>query len=172
MVDRNLIREFSIDDDELNSMFSAVMEAEGLEEFEAMIVDSPFFETGKILSGVVLRREGDDVLLDVGCKSEGIVPASEWDEGEPPPEPGHKVEVLLEEFDDQNGVIKLSRRKATIITQDRRGGPEQPRKMCRLLHASPGPATSRPGVRPARPARLTITAAHPRIHGVKKNRPA
>ena len=115
MVDRNLIREFAIDEDELNSVFSSVMEVEGGQGFDRMIVDSPFFETGKILSGVVLRREGDDVLLDVGCKSEGIVPFSEWDEGEEPPVAGQKVEVLLEEFDDQQGVIKLSRRKAKRI---------------------------------------------------------
>ncbi|RPI89079.1 MAG: 30S ribosomal protein S1, partial [Planctomycetaceae bacterium] len=115
MVDRNLIREFGVDDDELDSVFAELdlgIDGNGIDK---LIVDSPFFETGKILTGTVLRREGDDVLLDVGCKSEGIVPYSEWEEGEPPPEAGQLVEVLLEEFDDQQGVIKLSRRKAKRI---------------------------------------------------------
>jgi small subunit ribosomal protein S1 len=76
---------------------------------------SKSFETGNILTGVVLRREGDDVLLDVGCKSEGMVPFNEWEAGEEPPVPGEKLEVLLEEFDDSLGVILLSRRKAKRI---------------------------------------------------------
>jgi small subunit ribosomal protein S1 len=70
---------------------------------------------GSILPGVVLRFEGDDVLVDVGYKSEGVVPAHEWDEGEPPPVPGQKIEVLLEEVEDSLGMILLSKRKATRI---------------------------------------------------------
>ena len=76
---------------------------------------SKSFETGNILTGVVLRREGDDVLLDVGCKSEGMVPFNEWEPEDEPPHPGQKIEVLLEEFDDALGVILLSRRKAKRI---------------------------------------------------------
>jgi small subunit ribosomal protein S1 len=117
MVDRNLIREFSVNDDELEATFASVVaesaESGGLE----MLYEetSRSFEMGHILSGVVLRREGDDVLVDVGCKSEGMVPANEWEEGEEPPVPGQKIEVLLEEFDDAQGVIRLSRRKAKRI---------------------------------------------------------
>lgn len=115
MVDRNLIREFNISDDELDLTFGdAVGVAEGDME---LLYDktSSSFETGHILSGVVLRREGDDVLVDVGYKSEGVVPSHEWDEGEEPPTPGQKIEVLLEEVEDQQGLILLSRRKAKRI---------------------------------------------------------
>jgi small subunit ribosomal protein S1 len=117
MVDRNLIREFSIDDDELERTFASIQ----MDNEEAGALDllyeetSKSFETGNILTGVVLRREGDDVLLDVGCKSEGIVPFSEWEADEPAPIAGEKIEVLLEEFDDAQGVIMLSRRKAKRI---------------------------------------------------------
>ncbi|MBS0266565.1 MAG: 30S ribosomal protein S1 [Planctomycetes bacterium] len=117
MVDRNLIREFSVDDFELEEKFKSIQldseEQGGLDQLYEETSKS--FETGNILTGVVLRREGDDVLLDVGCKSEGMVPFNEWEAGEEPPTPGQKLEVLLEEFDDALGVILLSRRKAKRI---------------------------------------------------------
>lgn len=117
MVDRNLIREFNISEDELNSSFADVLETFDSEDAFDLMYDetSRSFETGHILQGVVLRREGDDVLVDVGYKSEGIVPANEWEEGEPPPEPGQQIEVLLEEVESQQGLILLSRRKAKRI---------------------------------------------------------
>jgi small subunit ribosomal protein S1 len=117
MVDRNLLREFNVDDDELEATFAAIStETEEAGGLDSLYDDSSrSFETGNILTGVVLRREGDDILLDVGCKSEGIVPYSEWEEGDADPEPGAKIEVLLEEFDDEQGVILLSRRKAKRI---------------------------------------------------------
>ena len=117
MVDRNLIREFSVDDDELEATFASIIaETEETGGLDSLYEEtSKSFETGNILQGVVLRREGDDVLLDVGCKSEGMVPFSEWDPEDEPPHPGQKIEVLLEEFDDALGVILLSRRKAKRI---------------------------------------------------------
>lgn len=72
MVDRNLIREFAIDEDELNSVFSSVMEVEGGQGFDRMIVDSPFFETGKILSGVVLRAKGMTCSSTWGARAKGL----------------------------------------------------------------------------------------------------
>lgn len=117
MVDRNLIREFSVDDDELEATFATITaESEETGGLDTMYDESSrSFESGNILTGIVLRREGDDILLDVGCKSEGIVPFSEWEEGDEDPVPGAKIEVLLEEFDDEQGVILLSRRKAKRI---------------------------------------------------------
>src|SRR6266853_93405 len=117
MVDRNLIREFSVDDDELEATFASIVaETEETGGLEALYEEtSKSFETGNILTGVVLRREGDDVLVDVGCKSEGMVAFNEWEPEDEPPHPGQKIEVLLEEFDDAQGVIRLSRRKAKRI---------------------------------------------------------
>lgn len=117
MVDRHLIREFNVNDDELGATFGTLLLDNEEQEGLSSLYDetSRSFETGHILSGVVLRREGDDVLVDVGYKSEGIVPANEWDPEEEPPTPGQKIEVLLEEVEDQLGMILLSRRKAKRI---------------------------------------------------------
>ncbi len=66
------------------------------------------FEIGSIVKGKVIEIVGDQVVVDVGYKSEGLVPLNEW-EDEPPPQPGDDVEVLLEGMEDETGEIVLSR---------------------------------------------------------------
>ena len=62
MVDRNLLREFFISEDELDSTFSSLLAAEELTAIEEMYDEtSQSFDTGKIVTGIVLRREGDDL---------------------------------------------------------------------------------------------------------------
>ena len=70
------------------------------------------FDIGGIVSGHIIEIVGDQVVVDVGYKSEGLVALNEWDEGEERPKPGDPVEVLLEGMDDDTGEIVLSRRKA------------------------------------------------------------
>ena len=125
MVDRNLIREFNIDEDDFEAEFAAALKeaqvAQGQAEEEDLGIDSIIymtsssFDVGSILPGVVLRIEGDDVLVDVGYKSEGVVPLNEWEEGEEPPVAGQAIEVLLEEVEDASGLILLSKRKASRL---------------------------------------------------------
>ncbi len=67
------------------------------------------FEIGGIVSGKVIETVGDQVVVDIGYKSEGLVPLNEWDEGEAPPQHGDSVDVLLEGMDDDTGEIVLSR---------------------------------------------------------------
>src|SRR5262249_10952118 len=73
--------------------------------------DGQSFEIGSIVAGKVIEIVGDQVVVDVGYKSEGLVPLNEW-EDEPPPQPGDHVEVLLEGMEDETGEIVLSRRRA------------------------------------------------------------
>lgn len=120
MVDRNLLREFSIDDEELAAAFgSALADAEHAEEdsLEHLYIADGGVDVNSIIDGTVVRVEGDEVLIDIGYKSEGIVPLDEWEDGAPPPQPGDKVAVLLEEIEDEFGLILLSKRKADRIRQ-------------------------------------------------------
>jgi len=111
MVDRNLFREFDVDDDDLASILG--------EDFE--IPDEMYVretvDVNEIVSGTVLRVSGEEVLVDIGYKSEGIVLLDEWEEGQELPKPGDKVEVLLEESEDAAGLILLSKRKADRIRE-------------------------------------------------------
>ena len=72
------------------------------------------YARGRILKGRVAGRAGDDVIVDVGLKSEGLIHKGEFDDLDAL-QPGDEIEVLLEEFDDGSGVIKLSKRKADRI---------------------------------------------------------
>uniref|UniRef100_A0A7C4LLN7 Small ribosomal subunit protein bS1 n=1 Tax=Schlesneria paludicola TaxID=360056 RepID=A0A7C4LLN7_9PLAN len=121
MVDRNLLREFNVDDADLEAAFgSALAEAEHAED-ESLehlyITGTGGVDLNSIIDGTVVRIEGDEVLIDIGYKSEGIVPLEEWDSTAPPPKPGDKVAVLLEEIEDEFGLILLSKRKADRIRQ-------------------------------------------------------
>src|SRR4051794_25227226 len=108
MVDRNLLREFDVSEE----LSAAVASAEGGEsDLDRFLGDGQSFEIGSIVSGTVVEVVGDQVVVDVGYKSEGLVALNEW-EDEPPPQPGDPVEVLLEGMEDDTGEIVLSRKKA------------------------------------------------------------
>ena len=69
------------------------------------------FEGEKIVEGTILSVVGDEVVVDVGHKSEGVISLHEFDAPDEI-DPGDKVEVLLESVDDENGLLRLSKRKA------------------------------------------------------------
>lgn len=66
---------------------------------------------GNILSGRIVEVTKDHVVVDVGLKSEGLVPIQEFSD---PSEIilDREVEVLLDQTEDENGQIVLSREKA------------------------------------------------------------
>ena len=69
---------------------------------------------GSVLSGTVLRVDGDAVLVDVGLKSEGRIPMKEFGIGADAPaiNPGDTIDVFVERYEDRDGLIRLSREKA------------------------------------------------------------
>src|SRR5262245_15826388 len=107
MVNRNLLRQFDLSEDELDAAFT---EASWLPQPEQE------FEVNKIVTGRILNVVGDEVWVDVGYKSEGVIPLNEWyDEGldqTVPPKPGDSIQVLLDAVEDESGAIVLSYRKA------------------------------------------------------------
>ena len=69
---------------------------------------------GEVIKGTVLKVSDSEVIVDVGYKSEGLIPLSEFydENGEPMVQPGDTVDVLLERTEDRDGHIVLSREKA------------------------------------------------------------
>jgi len=63
--------------------------------------------------GTVVAIHGDDVFVDMGGRSEGVLPAEQFDD-EPLPEPGDSVEVTIEGYDQANGLLMLSRKGAVL----------------------------------------------------------
>mgnify|MGYP005840698297 FL=1 len=119
MVNRNLIRNLEITDEEWQRELEVAMAGATTDE---MAFGGGEVTVNEVVTGRILRVEGDFVLVDVGYKSEGILFRSEWDEGEPLPEPGQEIRVLIEDVedihglvDDSRGMIALSKRKAEKI---------------------------------------------------------
>ncbi len=72
------------------------------------------FQEGEILEGTVVGVDKDYVMVDVGYKSEGLIPVREFydEEGNISVVPGDRVEVLLERWDTDDGTLRLSHSKA------------------------------------------------------------
>ncbi len=87
------------------------------EDFAAMLEESfgqGELTEGSVIKGTVLSIDGDNVLIDVGLKSEGRVPLKEFGVPGQPPEivPGDVVDVYLERMENRNGEAVLSRERA------------------------------------------------------------
>ena len=69
------------------------------------------FKEGSIVKGRILEIRPREVLVDIGYKSEGVIPASEFDDMDSV-EVGDEVEVLLEKLENEDGMVVLSKEKA------------------------------------------------------------
>ncbi len=69
---------------------------------------------GELVKGRIVRIVGDNVILDVGFKSEGSVPKNEFYESEEITV-GSEVEVVLESVEDQEGNLVLSKQRADFL---------------------------------------------------------
>ncbi len=83
------------------------------EDFGALLDEYMGEETslqGKTVSGTVTRIDDDEVIVDVGLKSEGRIPLSEF--GIQAVKVGDVVDVFIERYEDREGNAVLSREKA------------------------------------------------------------
>ncbi|MCK4607181.1 MAG: 30S ribosomal protein S1 [candidate division Zixibacteria bacterium] len=87
-------------------------------DYQAMVdmYDSTIkdIKEGEVVAGTVMGVTRDDVIIDVGFKSEGIIPLNEF------PKPlniavGENIEVFLEQIEDANGQLVLSKQKADFM---------------------------------------------------------
>lgn len=141
MVNRNLLHEYDVSDEDL----VAVMGDQELID-ETAWLEGEDVSINQIVEGRVIRVDNEFVVVDVGYKSEGLIPLSEWEpeieedpyghdpeateiepqeqpEPEPPPEAGDIIRVLVEDVEDvagrhdERGMLVLSKRKAERIEQ-------------------------------------------------------
>src|SRR5512135_2046400 len=72
------------------------------------------FSEGEVIKGRVIAISGGGVIVDVGFKSEGIIPIEQFtnDRGQVTIKAGDAVDVFLEQTEDSNGYVVLSREKA------------------------------------------------------------
>ncbi|MDX1628385.1 MAG: 30S ribosomal protein S1, partial [Fulvivirga sp.] len=84
-------------------------------EMEALYDDTlTTIEEKELVKGTVVGINDRDVILNIGFKSDGLVSATEFKDL-PDLKVGDKVEVFIEEQENANGQLVLSRRKAKIV---------------------------------------------------------
>lgn len=115
MVERDIVKEYDIDLEEVEKEIGEALEGFPLESMEKTYSESiKNFGVGTILKGRILDVVGRDVIIDSGYKSEGIIPVEEFN-SVAEIEIGKEIEVMLESVEDDSGLIKLSKRKADRI---------------------------------------------------------
>jgi len=72
------------------------------------------FAEGDIIRGRVLKVIGSEVVIDIGYKSEGVLPVHEVTgyDGKITVKPGDELDVFIERLENNSGYIVLSREKA------------------------------------------------------------
>ncbi|MEJ2111328.1 MAG: 30S ribosomal protein S1 [Acidobacteriota bacterium] len=98
-----------------------IPEVEAVEEepsFESLLEayegKTQSFSEGEVITGKVIAISGGGVIVDVGFKSEGIIPQEQFmgEDGKLIVEVGDTVDVFLEQTEDSHGHVVLSREKA------------------------------------------------------------
>lgn len=69
------------------------------------------FVAGSIIKGTISGVKGNEVLVDIGYKSEGVVALNEFGSDEEP-KVGEQIDVLLESLENDSGMVELSKSRA------------------------------------------------------------
>jgi small subunit ribosomal protein S1 len=82
--------------------------------FEASIQGGDFGKEGEIVQGTVVAVQRDNVVIDIGGKSEGIIPISEFSDatGQVTVKAGDRIDVYIESRENDDGLVTLSKEKA------------------------------------------------------------
>ncbi|MBX3387131.1 MAG: 30S ribosomal protein S1 [Phycisphaeraceae bacterium] len=114
MIDENLIANLDLKDDEVSALLTQALSKQpgaptGMEALLGKQIGT--FKPNSILEGRVIGFTDNEVVVDVGIKSEGLIPREEFDNADDL-RVNDKVQVLYEGIDDDTGMVMLSKRKA------------------------------------------------------------
>lgn len=78
---------------------------------EALRQSTVRFAAGEIVKGIIIEVRPKEVLVDIGYKSEGVIPANEFEDIKTV-KVGDEIDVLIEKLEDKEGMVVLSKEKA------------------------------------------------------------
>ena len=81
---------------------------------EALAQSETSFATGQIVKGTIIEIRSKEVMVDIGYKSEGSVPASEFEDLDEELKVGVEVDVLILQLEDRDGMVVLSYEQAVF----------------------------------------------------------
>src|SRR5438067_723475 len=115
MVDYNLINSLGNLDSEVDSAVATAL-GDAANDLSKLVSGDEVqdFRPGAIIKGKVGSVVGDDFVVELGLKSEGVLERNEFDEPENV-KIGDEVRVLLEDIEGDTGLVKISKRKADRI---------------------------------------------------------
>jgi len=97
----------------------AVPQREEEENYEKLLdqYGARKFAEGEVMKGMVLKITDTDVIVDIGYKSEGVIPVTQFIDpnGRLTIKVGDIIDVLLEDTEDMEGHIVLSKEKAEKV---------------------------------------------------------
>ena len=114
MIDENLIASLGIQDEDAMALLGEAFgdDAGAEDQMDSILTEQATdLTSGKLIKGTVIGFAGDDVVVDVGLKSEGLIAREEF-EDMPTLKIGDEVDVLLESIENSEGIVELSKRKA------------------------------------------------------------
>jgi len=76
--------------------------------------DVRLFSRGDTVRGRVVQEAGQDILVDIGYKSEAILPKRELAPHHEVAQSGEEIEVLITYIDEENGTVYISERQAYL----------------------------------------------------------
>jgi small subunit ribosomal protein S1 len=130
MVDYNLIHSLGDIDEDVNAAVTTAL-GDAANDLSKLVAADEVqdFTPGAIIKGKISGTVGDDFVVELGLKSEGVLEKSEFDEPQNV-KVGDQVKVLLEDVEGDTGLVKISKRKAdriinweTIMQSKKEGNP-------------------------------------------------
>jgi len=115
MATKKLLKKYEVAPESLQAAVDEAFGESKPEDLPRLYEDSiKNFNVDTIIQGKVIRILSNEVLVDIGYKSEGVIPTVEFDHIEDL-KVGDEIEILLESIEDDSGLIVLSKRKADRI---------------------------------------------------------
>ena len=100
------------------NLFSLEDESQEFEKILDQQIKNKTFKPGEIIKGEIIKVTEDHVFVDVNYKSEGKIPISEFSNfnlaEKEEIKKGEKIDVYIEQIEDKNGMVVLSKDKANI----------------------------------------------------------
>jgi small subunit ribosomal protein S1 len=130
MVDYNLINSLGNIDADVNAAVATAL-GDAADDLTKLVAGDEVqdFTPGAILKGKISSTAGDDFVVELGLKSEGVLERAEFDEPDNV-KVGDEVKVLLEDVEGDTGLVRISKRKAdriinweTIMLSKKEGNP-------------------------------------------------
>jgi len=111
----DILEELDLSEQDIDQQVQKVMEDVEDGNLEGLYQNSTKeFKEDTIIPGEVIDIQDDEAVIDIGYKSEGIVPLEEFEEPEEV-QVGEEYEVLLESVSNQGGMLQISHEKGREI---------------------------------------------------------